>query len=304
MARNREILVLIGIPGSGKTTWGLEFLKKNSGWVKISRDDFRFMLRNEPTLDFKGETLVTEINKEVVRKSLLSGYNVLLDNTHCKLKYINNIKESFGDLADINYRYFDIPVKTAIERDSCRTKKVGEEVIKKMHENLTNMLQNFDFQPSKQTGKKFKDYTLNFKKELPYAIISDIDGTVAHMGNNRGPFDWKKVGLDDPDFPIIETLKAWKKSNTDIHLIMVSGRDESCRQETIDWLNAAGVPFDILFMRPNNDYRKDSLIKEEIYINQIKDKYNVITVFDDRQQVVDTWRNLGLKCIQCEPGNF
>lgn len=36
----------------------------------------------------------------------------------------------------------------------------------------------------------------------------------------------------------------------------------------------------------------------------IKDKYNVLGIFDDRQQVVDMWRSLGLKCFQVEPGNF
>jgi hypothetical protein len=57
-------------------------------------------------------------------------------------------------------------------------------------------------------------------------------------------------------------------------------------------------------MRPANDFRKDSLIKKEIYENDIKGKYNVIMVYDDRNQVVDVWRGLGLKCAQVEPGEF
>jgi hypothetical protein len=57
-------------------------------------------------------------------------------------------------------------------------------------------------------------------------------------------------------------------------------------------------------MRPKNDYRKDSLIKEEIYVNNIKNKYNVIAVYDDRDQVVKKWRELGIKCFQVDYGNF
>lgn len=308
MAKNRKVLLTIGIPASGKSTWTQDFISKNPEWVKVSRDDVRFMLKNSPQLDFKGESLVTELQILLVRKSLLKGYNVVIDNTHCKQQYINDAIEAYSDLADIDYRYFDIKVATAIERDSKRDKKVGESIIKKMHKNLTTMLDSFDFQPVKQRNRIHKDYSKDFKKNLPYAVISDIDGTVAAMNSKRGPFEWHKVGVDDPDYPVIETLKAWKnyklEEKHEVEIIMVSGRDESCRKETEDWLNAAGIPFSKLYMRPKDDYRKDSLIKEEIYNNHIKDKYNIVLVLDDRQQVVDTWRTLGLKVFQVEPGEF
>lgn len=40
-------------------------------------------------------------------------------------------------------------------------------------------------------------------------------------------------------------------------------------------------------MRKTGDSRKDFLIKKEIYENELKDKYNILAIFDDRQQVVD-----------------
>ena len=58
-----------------------------------------------------------------------------------------------------------------------------------------------------------------------------------------------------------------------------------------------------MFMRPKDDYRKDSLVKKEIYNNELS-KYNVLFVYDDRNQVVDMWRELGVKVFQVEPGNF
>ena len=42
MKKNKNIIVTIGLPGSGKTTWGKSFLKQNSDYVKIERDDLRF----------------------------------------------------------------------------------------------------------------------------------------------------------------------------------------------------------------------------------------------------------------------
>ena len=57
-------------------------------------------------------------------------------------------------------------------------------------------------------------------------------------------------------------------------------------------------------MRKNGDSRRDSIVKEEIFWNDIEPKYNVLAVFDDRDQVVKMWRELGIKCFQCEYGNF
>ena len=299
---NKKVILNIGIPGSGKSTETENFLAKNPDWMKVGRDDFRFMLRNQPFLDFKAENMITDMVVQSARKALLTGYNVIIDNTNCRLTYINAMIEALGDLADIDYRYYDTPVDTCIERDSKREKKVGETIIRKMHKDLVIMLDSFDFQPRKKKERLKLDYAKGWDPSLPNAIISDIDGTLAHMNGKRGPFDWKKVGVDDIDQPMVETIKVWKASGATI--IACSGRDASCRKETSDWLTAAEVPFDHLFMRPENDFRKDSLIKKEIYENEIKGKFNVIMVYDDRNQVVDLWRSLGVKCAQVEPGEF
>lgn len=75
---------------------------------------------------------------------------------------------------------------------------------------------------------------------------------------------------------------------------MISGRDEVCRKETIDWLYDNGIHFKELHMRPKDDIRKDAIVKQEIYDNHIKGKYEVLFILDDRQQVVDMWRENGL----------
>lgn len=309
MAKTRKVLINIGLPGSGKTTWSKDFVSKNPDWVRVGRDDFRFMLKDSPILDPKGEKMLNDLMTQTTRKALLSGYNVVLDNTHCKLKYINEAIASVNDLADVDFRYFDVPMATCIERDKTREKKVGAPIITKMAKDLAILLDTFGWQPVKQKGKTIADYTANWDPALPFAVITDVDGTIAHMGTRRGPFDWKKVGVDAPDPIIIGALKAWKmagfNAETDnIQILVVSGRDGSCRKETEEWLDSYGVPHDAIFMRPANDFRKDSLIKKEIYENDIKGKYNVIMVYDDRNQVVDVWRSLGLKCLQCEPGEF
>lgn len=131
------------------------------------------------------------------------------------------------------------------------------------------------------------------------AIICDIDGTLAHMGD-RSPYDWHKVGIDTVDQVIIDLLRRYDNRT----IILVSGRDEVCRKETVEWLNENQVPFNHLFMRAYNDNRKDNIVKQEIYKRDIKDKFTIEFVLDDRNQVVKMWRDNGLKCLQVAEGNF
>jgi len=77
-----------------------------------------------------------------------------------------------------------------------------------------------------------------------------------------------------------------------------------CKDLSIDWMAKHGMTYNHFYIRPEGDCRKDTLIKEEIYDNHIKGKYNVLGVFDDRDQVVHMWRHLGLTVFQVNYGAF
>lgn len=135
----------------------------------------------------------------------------------------------------------------------------------------------------------------------PGAIIVDIDGTIAFMSLERGPFDWHKVGLDQPNLITIHMVKemaGWLKAQT----LIVTGRDEVCRDETEEWLNKQGIKYANLFMRPAGDKRKDTVIKQEIYRELIEPKYNVFMAFDDRPRVIKMYREMGVKVIDVGNG--
>ena len=57
-------------------------------------------------------------------------------------------------------------------------------------------------------------------------------------------------------------------------------------------------------MRETGDSQPDKIVKRKIYENIIKGRFNVKFVLDDRDQVVRTWRNLGLRCLQVAYGDF
>ena len=160
------------------------------------------------------------------------------------------------------------------------------------------------------------------------AIICDVDGTVALMKGKRSPFEYHKADKDEPNTVVINTVLAMKELHQ-CQLIMLSARENvilntpstdnkwshtyvnekyyDLEALTSDWLNThlGKGNWGDLIMRPAGVYRKDSYIKYDIYNDHIKPSYNVISVFDDRDQVVDMWRNgLHLQCYQVADGNF
>lgn len=132
-------------------------------------------------------------------------------------------------------------------------------------------------------------------------IICDIDGTLAHM-RNRSPFDYSRVNEDTIDDSVACILKVFYEQ--EYHILLLSGREDSCRDTTMQWLTDHGIDYNELIMRTSGDFRNDAVIKREIYEQKIKPTCNVLFVLDDRNRVVDMWREIGLKCLQVAPGDF
>ena len=135
------------------------------------------------------------------------------------------------------------------------------------------------------------------------------------MIHNRSPYDASDCDIKDlPNWPVIQTILAHFKEGREI--IFCSGREDKYRPETIRFIEKyCQLPAFItdgpmkpigyqLHMRKTDDFRKDAIIKEEIYSEHIEGKYNVLCVLDDRDQVVQFWREHGLTCFQVAPGNF
>lgn len=301
--RKTKIILTIGIPASGKSTWRKKFLRDNRGWVCVSRDEYRLMLDGSQIMDFKGEMLVTNLVNNAIALAVKSKYNVIVDQTNVNIKYLNEMIAFCEKIADVEFKIFDITEKVAIERDAARDASVGAEVIKKMYKNYLNLFNsNFDFAPRKRKPHIATNIKLKRNGNLPNAVIFDIDGTLAHMQDKRGTFDWNRVNVDVVDEKVRETLRAYKKAGYKI--IVVTGRDGVSKDMTAQWLRDNKIEFDVLHTKPENDFRKDTITKTEIFENFIRPNYNVLAAYDDRKQAVNMWRGLGVKCYQVEDGDF
>lgn len=146
------------------------------------------------------------------------------------------------------------------------------------------------------------------------AIIVDLDGTLSDSKHRqhfvqKKPKDFKSFYGGISEDPPNEWCRQLVFSVSKRHdIVFVSGRPEEYRQVSEDWL-LKHIGADILkdaplFMRKSGDYRQDYIVKEEIYRSEILPKWEILFCVDDRKQVVDMWRRIGLDCLHCAEGDF
>ena len=81
-----KIILMRGLPGSGKSTRARELQKKIKDSVIVSRDDIRFMMFGRYTgVD---EDTVTEVETSSVRAGLREGKTVIVDAMHLLQRYV------------------------------------------------------------------------------------------------------------------------------------------------------------------------------------------------------------------------
>lgn len=294
-----------GLPGAGKSFYAKELVAaKPETWVRVNRDDTRSMLYGQRVgLTHEQEQHVTSVVHTLAKTLLKRGLNVIADDTNLRPKYVRQWRKIAAS-AGAEFEVVEFPpvsLEQAIAHDARRTEHaVGEEVIRTLWGKFTR---NGEFLPVPEEAEPdaLRPYTGTPGK--PTAVLVDIDGTLAKMAG-RGPYDLHRVHEDEPVENIVRLVDALRR---DYDVIFMSGREDSCREATEEWLydhvNRDPV-WEPLFMRAADDKRRDSIVKAELFDKHVRDHYDVRLVVDDRDQVVEMWRALGLTCLQVAPGDF
>lgn len=298
MKKNKQIIVTVGVPASGKSTWAKNFVKENPSYVKIERDDFRYGMKDVSIGDKQFENFITELQYKAIHTALNNKYNVIVSDTNCNLKYLKVLLEEFKYKADITLKFFNTSLEVCISRDSYRERSVGEGIINRMWKGYQDVINEFStwYFPRQE----FIYSPTPFDDSLENCIIVDLDGTLAHANGKRGYYDWKNVGVDDVDLDVWEMISSSKEYGHKI--VFLTGRSKECENETRDWLckNCILFPIDYsLLMREPKDFRPSTVVKKELYENFVKDKFNIIFAIDDKEDICEMWRSLGIKALQC-----
>lgn len=280
--------ILRGIPGSGKST-----LRTELKLPYVNRDEIR-----EVHPEWAEKEVIKHENSRI-QQFMVDGIDFVVDNTHVHEKRVNALQQTAkqnGYATQIHE--LRTSLTECIMRDQARLSRgergTGRHVILKMACDIGWYTDDphWSLYPTR-------------------AVIFDIDGTLANLAHRRHlvaekPKKWNEFyalqHLDTVYPEIKELFHVMQGSGYTV--LCCSGRPEDYRATTEQWLEKQGLYPSWLLMRPFNDKRDDFIVKEELYVNYIFPRFDVRFVVDDRSSVVQMWRRLGLKCLQCEEGNF
>lgn len=274
-----KAFLTVGISASGKTTWAQELVAQ--GFRDINRDWIRFNIvkpgANWSNYKFNkaNENEVTKIQGQMIMESYAAGENIIISDTNLNASTCQGLINKLRDLGyNVEIKSFPIHYETALKRDNLRANGVGSQVIYRQWQSWNDYNGRVTYVPD---------------ESLADAIIVDVDGTIAQM-EGRGPFEWHRVGEDSPRLFVIDMVINYHRQGYKI--IIVSGRSDECKAETLEWLNYHMIPHHELHMRKQGDFRKDSVIKEEIFWTNLAHKYNIVAAIDDRPMMIRAWHEL------------
>ena len=301
-----KLLILVGAPGSGKSTFARYFLRTEDNWIRVNRDDFRLMQFGDSLMIPFYEERISKMVEASVLTLLKSDTNVIIDATNTSLRTIQDMIHTYTEYADISFKVFNLPVNELVKRCDKRYEETGKFISKSVVErnvaNLKHTLEKFDFAPIPRKVQVATTSYATQDKNLPKAVICDLDGTLSLL-NGRDPYNAATCDNDLLNEPVAAALKMAKQQGYQV--ILLSGREDKFREPTMRFLDKHQIGYDLLLMRTSNDFRKDNIIKRELFEGEIQGKYFVEFLLDDRNQVVDMWRkDLHLPCFQVNYGDF
>ena len=289
-----RLILTRGLPASGKTTFARRL---QPTVVRVNRDDLRRMMHG--LLTQWAEAQVTVAQRAQVEALLRAKVDVCVDDTNLRSRTVKEwaaLAARLGAQFEV-HDFTDVPLEECIRRDAARpeSERVGEDAIRRLHQRYLAGRKLPLPIPTAPTGRPAEVYTP--PPDAPRVVLVDIDGTVALVGN-RSPYDVTRVSEDTPNHSVIAAVRAMHAAGYGV--IFCSGRDA-----TEAWLREhVGVPYLALHMRAPGDFRKDTVVKREIFDRELRDRYHVVGVFEDRAQVVRMWRALGLTVFQVAEGDF
>lgn len=279
-----------GIPGSGKSFWAKEYKdsRSNEQWVIVNKDDIRLELTvGGWSWTPENEKTVVAIRDARIVSALEAGKSVISTDTNFGTKHEPRLRE----LALLHNALFmirdftHVPLEECIRRDSLRATgfRIGPKVI-------TELFYKWVYPPQ----KKYEP-----EEDAPYAVICDMDGTLALSNGLRGVYQHEKCADDNLCQPVYDLLALFVEKGYTI--LYMTGRQDKYRPETEQFLHKHKCPLGPLFMRQTNDPRRDTVVKKELFDNHVRNVYNVKFVLEDRLGVIKMWQDLGLFTLSVGP---
>lgn len=297
-----KLIICRGIQGSGKSTWAKEWAKEDPKTrIRFNWDDMRNMMGEYWVPERENTGIMKTLRTSFLNNMMQKGWDIVIDNMNLNPKdweFYEGIVKSFNETNsdikyELEYKDFFTPVEECIKRDSMRANPIGESVIRATWKRYRHFI------VCEQIANKFYNMKA-YDKDKKDCIIVDMDSTLCVNLTRRHFYDedWKdKMIFDTPLAGTISIVRAQKMTGT-CDIIILTGRKDSSREITEEWLKTYNVPYNRLYMRGDNDYTSGTEFKEKILNKFILPKYNVLFAMDDDDKCVQMFRNNGLICLQ------
>lgn len=305
-----ELVILRGLQASGKTTWARMWVAADRAHrARVNKDDLRSMFDDGVFVKGVTEDRILAARDVLVKGLMLRGLSVVVDDTNLAAFHVTKLAR-MAHAAAWEWRvqdFTDVPLEECIARDAKREGRqyIGATAIRGTYMQFLNgrhlplrVSEGAELE-ARVEGASNPYVPL---QDAPEAVLVDVDGTVALKGT-RSPFDETRVHEDAPNAAVIEAIQGEKALGR--YVVFMSGRTAGCYAETWAWLHEhLGFVPDDLLMRPAGDMRQDALVKRELFDEHVRDYWDIRRVYDDRDQVVKMWRDLGLTVLQVAEGAF
>lgn len=285
--QNKEIVLMCAPPGAGKDT----FIQNNlSLYTRISQDD-------------QGKE-----HLKIFENSLKNGENVVISrmnfNKVQRDRYLNPAKK-------LGYKTKIVVLHESRETCLQRCKDRLNHPTVKTEEDRNNAINFFFSKYERPTLDEADKVEYRYPQgDKPSCVLVDLDGTLCNIDHRlhfvkNGKKDWKsffenmnKDTVNDWCRDVMIGMATWDK------IVLCSGRPDNWRQITSNWLEENQIEHNELFMRPRNDSREDSLVKEILLDFEILTRYKPSFAIDDRPSVCRMWRSRGIVTLQCQGEEF
>ena len=150
-------------------------------------------------------------------------------------------------------------------------------------------------------------------------IVCDLDGTLAnishrvHLAQERqwdefhDLLEYDKLHNEVAD--VIDTLVAADiEGYAPFNIMILTGRPARYRERTERWLARNFIFPEALVMRPEGNFDSDAMVKPSMLADHFGGYQQALKavqlVLEDRDKVVEAFRNLGYFCWQVRNGNY
>ena len=144
-------------------------------------------------------------------------------------------------------------------------------------------------------------------------VIFDIDGTLANaehrlhhiLNKSSREKDWDSFyAAAKDDTPISNMVMMIRTLAPHFYTMLLTGRNETSREDTELWLHDHLIYYDELVMRNAGDRRHAGIVKVQKLQEMEIEPLHVMTIFEDDYTVTQSLRNAGFHVSQVADGRY